>query len=93
MPLAKPILATISLIIFRFSWNNYLMPLVFTMGKEKTYTLVVGVVSLKDTGGESASQWNLMMAGTMFSIIPIVAVYIALNKWFITGLTGGAIKG
>ena len=93
MPLSKPIIATIALIIFRFSWNNYLLPVVFTMGSEKMYTLVVGVVSLKDAGGESASQWNLMMAGTMFSIIPIVLVYFLLNRWFITGLTSGAVKG
>jgi len=93
MPLAKPMIATIGLITFRFSWNNYLLPLVFTMGKQATYTLVVGVVSLKDLGGEGAAQWNLMMAGTMFSVIPIIVVYLILNKWFIQGLTSGAVKG
>lgn len=93
MPLAKPMIATIGLITFRFSWNNYLMPLVFTMGRQASYTLVVGVVSLKDLGGEGAAQWNLMMAGAMFSVIPIIVVYLILNKWFITGLTSGAVKG
>jgi multiple sugar transport system permease protein len=93
MPLAKPMIATIGLIIFRFSWNNYLLPLVFTMGNDETYPLVVGVVALKDLGGEGAAQWNLMMAGAMFSIIPIITVYLLLNKWFIAGLTSGAVKG
>jgi ABC-type glycerol-3-phosphate transport system permease component len=93
IPLAKPMIATIGLIIFRYSWNDYLMPLVFTMGESKTYPLVVGVVALKDLGGEGAAQWNLMMAGAMFSVIPIVTVYLILNRWFITGLTSGAIKG
>ena len=93
MPLSKPLLATIGLIIFRFSWNNYLLPTVFTMGRQATYTLVVGVVALKDLGGEGAAQWNLMMAGAMFSILPIITVYLILNKWFIAGLTRGAVKG
>ncbi len=93
LPLVTPMIATICLLTFRSSWNDYLMPLVFTMGKKATYPLVVGVVALKNTGGEGASQWNLMMAGTMFSIIPIVTIYLIMNKRFISGLTSGAVKG
>jgi multiple sugar transport system permease protein len=93
LPLVTPMLATICLLTFRSSWNDYLMPLVFTMGKKATYPLVVGLVALKNTGGEGASQWNLMMAGTMYSIIPIVTIYLVMNKRFISGLTSGAVKG
>jgi len=93
LPLSKPILATIALITFRFSWNSYLLPLVFTMGKPWSYPLVVGVVALKSYGGEGAAQYNLLMAGTMFSIIPIVVLYLIMNRFFVTGITGGAIKG
>lgn len=93
LPLAKPILATIALIAFRGAWNDYLLPLVLTMGRRDSFPLVVGVVSLRDEGGEGASQVNLMMAGTMFSILPIVILYLFLNKYFVSGLTSGAIKG
>jgi ABC-type glycerol-3-phosphate transport system permease component len=92
-PLVTPMVATVCLLTFRTSWNDYLMPLVFTMGKKATYPLVVGVVALKNTGGEGASQWNLMMAGTMFSILPIVTTYLIMNRNFISGLTSGAVKG
>lgn len=93
LPLCKPILATIALMSFRASWNNYLLPMVFTLGKPTTYPLVVGVVALKSFGGEGAAQYNLLMAGTMFSIVPIVVVYFALNRYFVTGMTQGAVKG
>jgi ABC-type glycerol-3-phosphate transport system permease component len=93
LPLSKPILATIALISFRRSWNDYLLPMVFTIGKPWSYPLVVGVVALKNFGGEGAAQYNLLMAGTMFSIIPILVIYLVMNKYFVSGLTQGAIKG
>ena len=55
-------------------------------------TLVVGVVALKNTG-EGATSWNLMLAGTMISIIPMVLVYLGLNRYFVEGMTNGAVKG
>lgn len=93
LPLCKPILATIALMSFRHSWNDYLLPMVFTLGKPDQYPLVVGVVALKSFGGEGAAQYNLLMAGTMFSLVPIVTIYLALNRYFIAGITQGAIKG
>jgi len=93
LPLSTPILATIALISFRRSWNDYLLPMVFTLGKPSSYPLVVGVVALKSFGGEGAAQYNLLMAGTMFSIIPIVIIYLVMNKFFVSGITQGAIKG
>ena len=93
LPISKPLLATIGLISFRYAWNNYLMPMVLTMGQKANYPLVVGIVALKSAGGEGAAQWNLMMAGTVFSIFPIIIVYIFLNRYFISGLTSGAVKG
>ncbi|HHW31611.1 MAG TPA: carbohydrate ABC transporter permease [Clostridiaceae bacterium] len=93
LPLCKPILATIALMSFRHAWNDYLLPMVFTLGKPAQYPLVVGVVALKSFGGEGAAQYNLLMAGTMFSLVPIVVIYLALNRYFIAGITQGAVKG
>lgn len=92
IPLAKPMLATIALVSFRQAWNDWLLPMVLTIGSSSRYTLSVGVVSLRNVGGEGASQWNLMMAGAVFSIIPIVIVYLFLNRYFISGLTSGSLK-
>lgn len=93
LPLSKPILATVALISFRSAWNDYLLPMVFTLGKTYQYPLVVGVVALKNFGGEGAAQYNLLMAGTMFSIVPIIVIYLSLNRFFIAGMTQGALKG
>lgn len=93
LPLCKPILATIALMAFRYAWNDYLLPMLMTLGKTDQYPLVVAVVQLKSMGGEGAAQYNLMMAGTVFAIVPIVLIYIALNKYFVAGMTAGAVKG
>ncbi|RXZ81404.1 carbohydrate ABC transporter permease [Paenibacillaceae bacterium] len=90
--LIKPLIATIGLLSFMHSWNDYLLPMVFTIGSPDSVPLVVGVVSLKSQG-ESVSAWNLMLAGTTLSIIPMLIVYLFLNRFFISGLTSGAIKG
>jgi len=92
-PLTKPLIATIGLITFRASWSEYLMPYIFTLGDQSKWPLVVGVVSLKSMGGESAVAWDLMLAGISISIIPMMVVYLFLNRFFITGLTEGSIKG
>lgn len=91
-PLLKPLIATIGILEFRAAWNDYLMPLVFTMSNPKRMPLVVGVVNLKSTG-EAASNWNVMLAGTAISIIPMIIVFIIFNKNFISGLTSGSVKG
>ncbi len=91
-PLLKPLVATIGLLAFRIAWSDYLLPFVFTISKRSMWTLVVGLVNLK-SGGESASSWNLMFAGIGISILPMTMVYLILNKFFIAGLTEGAVKG
>ena len=91
-PLLKPLVATIGLISFRLAWSDYLLPYVFTISKKTLWPLVVGLISLKSSG-ESASSWNLMLAGIGISILPMTIVYLVLNKFFITGLTEGSVKG
>lgn len=93
LPLSKPILATIALMTFRSSWNNYLLPNVMTAMKPKMQTLVVAVVKLQSTGGSGATQYNLMMAGTMLAILPILIIYLCMNRYFVEGTTAGAVKG
>ena len=91
-PLLKPLIATIAILEFRHSWNDYMMPMVFTMSKPERMPLVVGVISLKSSG-EAASSWNLMLAGTAISMLPMIAVYMIFNRYFIAGMTAGAVKG
>ena len=91
-PLLKPLIATIAILEFRHSWNDHMMPMVFTMSNPERMPLVVGVISLKSSG-EAASSWNLMLAGTAISMIPMILVYMIFNRYFIQGMTAGAVKG
>lgn len=91
-PLTKPLVATVGLISFRLGWSNYLMPYVFTISRPQNVPLVVGVINLKSSG-EAASSWDLALAGISISIIPMLVVYLCLNRFFISGLTEGAVKG
>ncbi len=92
LPLIKPIIATIAILTFKDAWNNYLLPMLFTISDPEKMPLVVGVVSLKSTG-EGATSWNLMLSGMMISVIPMIIVYLCLNRYFVDGLTAGAVKG
>lgn len=91
-PLLKPLIATIAILEFRHSWNDYLMPMVFTLSNPDRMPLIVGIMNLKGSG-EAASSWNLMLAGSSIALIPMIIVYLIFNRYFIEGLTAGAVKG
>ena len=93
LPLSKPILATVALMSFRASWNNYLLPNLMLAKDPAATTLVVAVVQLQSTGGAGASQYNLMMAGTMMAVMPMIILFLSMNKAFVAGITQGAVKG
>lgn len=91
-PLLKPLIATIAILEFRHSWNDYLMPMVFTLSNPDRMPLIVGIMNLKSSG-EAASSWNLMLAGSSIALIPMIVVYLIFNRFFIEGLTAGSVKG
>lgn len=91
-PLLKPVMATVGILAFKSSWNEYLMPTIFTLGNPSQRTLIAGVVALK-SGGEAASSWNLMFAGSAIALIPVLIAYAFGNRYFVSGLASGAIKG
>ena len=62
-------------------------------GKMESSTLVVAVVKLQNSGGDGSSQYNLMMAGTMLAAMPMIILFLCMNKMFVAGITQGAVKG
>ena len=92
MPMLKPVLATIAILSFRQGWNEYIMPRVFTMTNDSLRPLTVGVNMLKNAG-DGAAAWNIMFAGATIAIIPILIVFICFSRYFMGGLTAGAVKG
>lgn len=91
LPLLAPGLGVSGLFAFRHAWNEYILPLVFTMTDPKLQTLTVGLANLR-YGSSAAMQINLMMAGACLSILPMLAVYILANKSFMQ-VTAGSVKG
>lgn len=92
LPLSKPILATVALFAFKNAWNSYLLPLALSLSKPEIRPLTVGVIALKDMG-EGISAWNIMIAGSVMAIFPMVIVYLFMNRYFIAGITEGSVKG
>lgn len=91
LPLLGPGLGVGALFTFRGAWNEYLLPLVFTMTKPELQTLTVGLANLK-YGISAASQTHYMMAGACLSIVPILVAYVFANKSFMQ-MTAGSLKG
>ncbi|MEK3884985.1 carbohydrate ABC transporter permease [Paenibacillus sp. PL2-23] len=91
LPLLKPGLGVIALFAFRGAWNEYVLPLVFTMNSPNLQPLTVGLAQLR-YGYSAAEQTHLMMAGACLSILPILVVYIFANKSFMQ-VTAGSVKG
>lgn len=92
LPLLKPILATVSLLSFRTGWNDYILPLVFTMSNESMRPLTVGVNMLKNNG-DGAAAWNILFSGATLAIIPMIVIYCCFSRYFMKGMTAGAVKG
>ena len=92
LPLLKPMIATLAVLSFSVGWNDYLWPMIVTMGNPDAQPLSVGLQALK-TSGAAAAQWNIVLAGSMISAVPMTIVYIIFNKYFVKGIAAGAVKG
>jgi ABC-type glycerol-3-phosphate transport system permease component len=92
VPLIRPILAVVLLFSFRTAWNNYLTPLVMSIGNARMRTLTVAVVQLKYSAN-AAAEWHIMLAGASIALIPVLIIYAFTHKQFISGLSAGAVKG
>ncbi len=89
LPLCVPSLATLSITTFMESWNDYLWPLLMLTDKNKM-TLPIALSTLN---GQYATEYNVLMAGRLISMIPIVVIYIFAQKHFKSGMMAGGIKG
>ena len=89
LPLSRPILATVGIFSFVRSWNNYLLPLIM-LDTEAKYPWPLGIMVYQ---GEYTTEWQLVLAFVTLTILPAVLVFFAAQRYIISGLTAGAIKG
>ncbi|GKX27691.1 sugar ABC transporter permease [Vallitalea longa] len=88
-PLSMPAIGTIAVMNFIASWNGILWPMIIINNKNM-FTLPMAIMYLDQS---AFKQWNVLMAGSMFSVIPVIIIFIFLQKFYIQGLTSGSVKG
>jgi multiple sugar transport system permease protein len=89
MPLCKPVLATLGILTFLTSWNQFLWPLVVAQSEDK-YTLPVALAIYSI--GEKRANYGLLMAGSVIVVIPVLLVFLALQRHFVRGIAMTGIK-
>jgi len=89
LPLSTPILATVATIQFVQSWNNYILPLVLT-ASEAMYTWPLGIMAFQ---GEYIQEWNKVLAFVSLTLVPSVVFFVLCQKYIVSGLAAGAVKG
>ena len=89
LPIVRPMTGAFLLITFLGCWNNFIGPQIVLQTPEK-FPLAVAIAQLK---GLYSTNYGMLMAGTLGSIVPVLALFLLLQKEFIAGLTAGAVKG
>jgi multiple sugar transport system permease protein len=91
LPLCRPALATLAVFSFMGYWNNYLYPL-FVARQEAVMTLPIALATLQ-AGPRALTEWNMVMAGSVITVLPILVAYLLAQRWFVQGVISSGIKG
>lgn len=89
LPLSKPALSTLVIFTFVSTWNDYLGPLIYL----KTETKKTIQLGLKMFIGQYAAEYGLIMAGSIITLIPVLIVFLSLQKYFVEGVAATGVKG
>lgn len=89
MPLAKPVLATVTIFAFMGSWNEYMGPLIYLSNKDQ-YVLSLGLQVFTQVNRQ---EWGLLMAASTMMVAPVILVFFLAQKHFVQGITMSGIKG
>jgi multiple sugar transport system permease protein len=95
LPLAAPSVATVAVITFLAGWESYIWPLLITDPHSKFDVLqkVLAQATMISQAGSTDTEWPWLMASALISTLPVLVLFIFCQRFFITGLTGGAMKG
>lgn len=89
LPLVKPALTVVAILTFQGAWNDFQWPLV-VLGTQDMYTLPLGLFFFKSA---HYTQYNLLLAGSMFNILPMLVLFFIFQRYFMGGALGSAVKG
>ena len=90
MPLCRAPLATLGILTFLASWNNFIWPLIVTSSQDK-YTLPVAVATF--AVGQHSTDYGVLMAGSVVLVLPVLIVFLALQRYFTQGIAMTGLKG
>ena len=88
LPVIAPILATLAIWTFLSTWNDFMWPLI-VLSDDRRYTLPVAIANLV---GEHVQDTELMMAGSVVTVLPVMLVFLFLQRYYIRGITAGSVK-
>ncbi|MFC4588430.1 carbohydrate ABC transporter permease [Sphaerisporangium corydalis] len=91
LPMLTPGMVTIFLFQFVAIWNNFLLPFIM-LGDDHKFPLTVGLYTLLAAGANQPSLYNLIITGTMLSLVPLIALFLTMQRYWRTDLSGGAVK-
>jgi ABC-type glycerol-3-phosphate transport system permease component len=89
LPLSKPALMTGALFAFRFRWDQFLEPLIF-LNSPRNFTIALGLRLFQD---QNLTNWNLLMAASCISMLPVLLTFFIGQKYFIQGVVISGVKG
>lgn len=89
LPLSKPTMTTLTIFTFMSTWNDFIRPLIFLTSNKKM-TLTLGLYNLV---GSYATDWGLLMAAVIMSLIPVLILYLCLQDFFVEGIAMSGLKG
>jgi multiple sugar transport system permease protein len=90
LPLAGPALATVTIISFLASWNNFIWPLIVAQSSD-TYTLPVGLAATSQAA-QNVTDYGLVLAGAVVVMLPVLGLFLLLQRHFVQGIVGTGLK-
>jgi alpha-1,4-digalacturonate transport system permease protein len=89
VPLSGTVLAVLGILTFLYRWNDYLLPLL-VLNRQQMFTLPIGITNFI---GEYQAEWSLVMAASLISIVPTVALFLFFQRYFVSGIAMTGMKG
>jgi multiple sugar transport system permease protein len=89
LPLSMPALATLGIVTFLWTWNDFLWPLIVITSTDQS-TVQLGLASFQ---GAHQTNWSLLMAGNMMALAPMLIVFVVAQRWFVQSIAASGVKG
>lgn len=91
LPMSTPALGALAILTFQGAWNEFFWPFVVLTSPREIYTLPIGLLSFRNAYGQ-VGDWGLILAGGFFSMVPVLVLFAVFQRYFVEGVSVGAVK-